>query len=971
MARVRDYFDKRDGGENDAGRDESPPAAKQEGDFAKKQLEMHKFSGSCSKSEHFQTCPEPLVDFLNDTSQEHNYASDSKPEKSEMNNMAESATGAESTLEIPDDSLHSNYEPASAECQNIKTSTSKTEGDILRQEMIYEHINNISSGPVNSVVSCISSESLDSQTSSFTCETVAAPLNHNTYDNQNLEDLGNPVWSFLNQDLTHSGQNTKIREGSLAVATDRGINDKVQENVMKTHESSQECQDVTPQNPPNKQQTSWTDDGTVDQAEKLQDPGEMTPSDRSKCLIKPTSANKQAHPHPGNILHVDIANVLLPKGSFCPQGEAQEDNMTCDLQCQALVETQQKHTQRQDVLASVETSLLPHHLSLSKSERVRDATEQHSQDENKCVGETNTDMEIVKTRTLSTTNAISEEKILETLHDLNPNNYNVAEEASCVSCCEAVEENCSTTHETSLGTYDVEEQSQMMNYSYKDETKQSAAIKVGDVAESTTEVDFIHDDMFVQFREEETLKEELIQSEKIENQEMEGAVSKQEEVKNWEMMVEEEENIAIRYDKEGDDEDKDGQLDDTWIETAFENRNEIKKKDDKLVDELTAAGEKEYTTKDPTYSEDIQSAKNNIAKKDKEEEIVNDTKVEKKEEQEEIKINFTEMQEVSIEKSNVLKVKEEKMEKDQNGKDKVSVERRDQEKPREKKEDWNQEMLAEAGKTAIVDAESEGVTLEGTENEGLCFEESLNVTQNEAEGSLSAPVSSLYNKDKEKRGAGHHTHIPGETHLHKEEGFQSMENITHERSNAENESAAAERCLCISTDEPESDQTSPDSTSAESDSDDEVELYMHCLRAVHSGTEAPDRNKDPGFTARKRPSVSKSQSTPMPPISESLDEEQPLSCIQGNNDDTEKIDTQPTALAGGQEHITGNVSWWKETFSCSKISKTLLYVTLLVVFLVVAYHYDFLACFGLYLISVIWLCCQEETQPVKNNNRLD
>lgn len=207
----------------------------------------------------------------------------------------------------------------------------------------------------------------------------------------------------------------------------------------------------------------------------------------------------------------------------------------------------------------------------------------------------------------------------------------------------------------------------------------------------------------------------------------------------------------------------------------------------------------------------------------------------------------------------------------------------------------------------------------------------------------------------------------------KEGGFPISETVTHDLTNAagdESEPTATEGSSCIFADKLESDQSCHDSSSAESDSDDEVELYMQCLRAVHAG---PQPQKE-GFNAGKRPSVSKSKmlSTPMPSISESLDEEPNVSCIQDYQEDMETAVIQAAAPALQASHGKENshVLRWTETFSCSSVSKTLVCTALLVLFLVVSYHYDFLACLGLYLISVIWLCCQGERHPVKNNNRL-
>ncbi|XP_061898734.1 uncharacterized protein ppp1r3ab [Entelurus aequoreus] len=157
---------------------------------------------------------------------------------------------------------------------------------------------------------------------------------------------------------------------------------------------------------------------------------------------------------------------------------------------------------------------------------------------------------------------------------------------------------------------------------------------------------------------------------------------------------------------------------------------------------------------------------------------------------------------------------------------------------------------------------------------------------------------------------------------------------------------------------PENDHTSDDS-----DSDDEVELYMHCLRAVHAGARAAkDQSADAAFNPSKRPSLSSSKplSAPMPSISEAADEEH-LCC-----EDAHTVDVHAEPQAGGAPSTIRKASWWRET-SCRCISKTLLFAALLAVFVVTAYYYDFLACFGLYLISVLWLLCQEEKQPMKDN----
>nr|XP_057931917.1 protein phosphatase 1 regulatory subunit 3A isoform X2 [Doryrhamphus excisus] len=166
--------------------------------------------------------------------------------------------------------------------------------------------------------------------------------------------------------------------------------------------------------------------------------------------------------------------------------------------------------------------------------------------------------------------------------------------------------------------------------------------------------------------------------------------------------------------------------------------------------------------------------------------------------------------------------------------------------------------------------------------------------------------------------------------------------------------------------EPESDQTSN-----ESDSDDEVELYMHCLRAVHTGARsAKDQRADVAFNPNKRSSLSRNKalSTPMPSISEAADEEH-LDCLQESRDSAQAADVHAEPQSSEPPSTIRKASWWRKTCSCGGISTTLLFATLLVVFVVTAYYYDFLACFGLYLISVVWLWCQGEKQPMKDDSR--
>lgn len=1043
MARVKDYFAQRGGGANGSERDESPPGAKQaaqEETPEEKHSDVQSFSEGSSKSEGAQfvsesleTCSKQLLDVLSDISPAHDCTCYSKPEKSESINLADSLTRGASSTDIPDNPLHSDDEPAPADSQNINESVSKAEERSQKQDMNYECISNIAAEPADSVISAVSSRSLVRQTNSFTFGTVVAPLYHQVFgrvgsESQSSGDWGNPVRATLNVgDLTQSYSHTERRESSCTVPTDGGgNNDNVQGNVIKAQESNQESLDVTPNSPP-------TEEG--DTCLSVQDPVEIIHSDT--ICPNTISGDTVVHLHTVTISNPDLLNPQIPSESLHLQGEAQEDNLTHDPQSQTTAGTAQaplpEHTQTQikanldetlaqlqtqKVMTSLETSIMSLQPSQSVSERISDETDQQTSDsgDNDCkrVDESNKDEEVGKTVTTSTTTVITEEDILlEALHTTPP-----------------------TPLETQVDTNNVEEGNNEENKSHKDEKIHSAEIKVIDeVAGSVTGTIMSHNHIHVVGLKDEA----IIVSEKIEHREMEAAVIKQEDicladttdVKNWEMMVEEEEkNIltgedereVIRLKAEDIEAVVDGQgeqLEDAEIETASDNRDttekEKEKTEDKMVGEITAAREKESTAEDADVLEDKQRIGEGgieviVARKDREEiekelqfnratktektageeELTEETELGKREGQQETELekekHFAEIHKVNIKKINVREEEqiegEEEMEIDLNSDNEASVEWDNQiQNVEEENPDYKEDILVdETGESEMVD-QSESMSIEDRGDEVERFEERLDITPNKAEDSYCALVNNVQDKrviDKENTGEGQNAHIATEMHLYQEEHFQSKDNVTHDLSEDardEKESAAAEGGSCVFADEPERDQMSHDS--AESDSDDEVELYMHCLRAVHTGAQAhKDRSKSTAFNAGKRPSVSRSKllSTPMPSISESLDEEQPLSRLQDNHEDTETADIPPTAAAlpasSGQESINRNVSWWIETFSCNNISKTLLYAALLVVFVVLAYHYDFLACFGLYLISVVWLCCQGERQPVKNNNRI-
>lgn len=282
--------------------------------------------------------------------------------------------------------------------------------------------------------------------------------------------------------------------------------------------------------------------------------------------------------------------------------------------------------------------------------------------------------------------------------------------------------------------------------------------------------------------------------------------------------------------------------------------------------------------------------------------------------------------------------------------------------------DWEEDLMDLT--TAL-----ESMLITEQKNEVSCPDARVNITDSKAEDGFSAPAHDVQHKqesDKENTGEEQSANRANEMLLDKEEAFHSNANVTHDLSKAGGdwpELTAAEEWPRALADEPESGRLSPDGTSSESDSDDEVELYMRCLRAVHGGTQAQkDKNRDVGSSAAKSGNRSKLLSTPMPSISESVDEEQPPCWNQDGEEEMVETQTKPAAqpLTSEQRDVSRNGSRWG-TVNCENVSKTLLYATMLVSFVFVAFYYDFLACFGLYIISLIWLCCQGERQPVKND----
>ncbi len=161
-----------------------------------------------------------------------------------------------------------------------------------------------------------------------------------------------------------------------------------------------------------------------------------------------------------------------------------------------------------------------------------------------------------------------------------------------------------------------------------------------------------------------------------------------------------------------------------------------------------------------------------------------------------------------------------------------------------------------------------------------------------------------------------------------------------------------------------------DSTSTESQIDDEMELYLNSLRNSQQNSQFTTGAMNGSYC--KRPSLSRGRPLSMPSISESVDEDQTNSSLEDltNMEYNMELDRATLPLVDENEPVNGrNVLWWKEFLSYGNMSRVTGYIFLLIVFLVAAYYYDFIACFALYIITVYWLFRQGEVEPLKSSRK--
>ncbi|XP_029378408.1 protein phosphatase 1 regulatory subunit 3A [Echeneis naucrates] len=562
LARVRDYFAQRDEGTKDTDKDESPLEAKQEVQEEKpkeKHLSPERSSKSgCSQfvCESFGTCIKSLPDST----------SVSVLEKSERNNLAWQLSNLESSTDSPDSPPHSDDEPAPAECHNVNKPDSIPGEENSKQGD--EFTNSTADEPVDSIVSAVISKSLIGQTPSFTFGTIVAPLYHQMFDrvgseSQSVADRGNPAQVTLTtEDLSHH-PHTETKESRCPTLTEAGnVNDNVRGNIVKLQESNQDGSDANPSSPKEEESGLSLESDNLNQTDTLQDPGAIIQSDQS--CTNTLSGSAEVYSHIVDIMHADLLRAKISTQRH--QGDTQEHNKTCDHQHKITAETAQAqmtagiHSQSkgQEVMTSPEAS----------GRKISDEVNQLSSDSGENDKMEDNSGEIIKTKSTATASSEADNS-LEALQDLELTEINhsaTKETTGCfhsISHCEIIGRNDYTTPEASLENQEcrnVKEQTKLTNNSYECETKHSAeSVGGGEAAESLIKEvmgnNRTPDDMFAELKDEYTSEDEPI----IVSGEVETALLNEEEissadnteVKNWEMMVEEEEENMLTGQGEG------------------------------------------------------------------------------------------------------------------------------------------------------------------------------------------------------------------------------------------------------------------------------------------------------------------------------------------------------------------------------------------------------------------------------------
>ncbi|XP_026058438.1 uncharacterized protein ppp1r3ab isoform X2 [Carassius auratus] len=201
------------------------------------------------------------------------------------------------------------------------------------------------------------------------------------------------------------------------------------------------------------------------------------------------------------------------------------------------------------------------------------------------------------------------------------------------------------------------------------------------------------------------------------------------------------------------------------------------------------------------------------------------------------------------------------------------------------------------------------------------------------------------------------------------EFIDKEENVSYEGLKSDWKTLDDENTECLAKDRDL--ENVEDNTSTESQTDDEMELYLNGLK---NSQQLVFREGARSGSYCKRASLSRGRPLAMPSISESMDEDQPNSSLEDltNMEYDMELERATLPLVDGNEHVIRcNVLWWKEFLSYDNMSRVTGYTFLLIVFLVAAYYYDFIACFALYIITVYWLFRQGEEQPLKTSRKGD
>ncbi|XP_054896827.1 uncharacterized protein ppp1r3ab [Poeciliopsis prolifica] len=840
MARLRDFYTQRDGGENDPGKDETPTETKQvtreeaPGDNV---VSLQPFNEGQVKSE----CPQFVFEALDQTSTEQ--------VKSDLAVLAR----GESAPDVSNNPLDSDGEPAPEEQPNTsKSVTTNQDGDV--------------SLPCTSSSATARSETLISQSNSFTFCTLVAPLYCQTFQRVSAENPVNTGDFSLPSELTQTC-------GVVPVSTRSNMG----KDLTSTQGSSDESLSVKLVGP------TSVEKNTLNKIPKHFD-----------IVENPTEMEKKSNQSLGQQCPVE--------DNVNSQTEAQEDILAYGApQCQSTEQNVSPGSAKVEGTLSKDESkedLKDFWIMLEHIDEGVDLLVNGVQEKICESAEVSKENESRKT-------ALVKDKLLQIFDELNTN---LTDSKVCLNSlvylCEPERTNLTSlaaSSETQEGAKETEAEGNESTTGEINEMYEVTQSIINDMRSNNE----CHANMTGRHKHQNVVEE-------TEQCETDPPFLKQDEdlllidtveEKNWEKMVEEEENCVLSNEEERE-------LLHLTTETSKteENVEEVKVQIAVELESQAWLGKEFQQAKarktDGTESTEVDTIK------------VAEQQIE------------TERQWMSMEKAR-LREEEEKME-----------------------TDMKQDIIIpgiEAEELVVTDADSD-MTKQNNEDEPGSFKVGTGFTQNKVEDDLSTLVSrAAKNCPSERQYAS----IQRDTlQSHEEEELHSKKD---DQSNTHTKHLTSKGDMCDSGEE-------PDSASAELDSDEELRLYVRCLRAPQVHT---DKIREAGFTARKRPSIRRGKvpTTSMPSISEALDEEQQHSSPLETDED---VKTAAEARANTQESIQQTERRWKDLFSCDKVSKTLLYASLMVVFTVVAYHYDFLACFLLYLISVIWLCCQRERDPIKN-----